>query len=64
MRLDCEPPEGSEALLAELPEPLLAEYFAAIEEPAGPEPIAAGLLPRTSVRGLSLRSGPPSSPVL
>jgi hypothetical protein len=55
--LDCGPPEGPEAWLAELPWPLLAEYFEAVREPAGPEPIAAGRLPRELGQGCGFAAG-------
>jgi hypothetical protein len=55
--LDCRPPEGPEGWLAELPWPLLAEYFEAVREPAGPEPIAAGRLPRELGDGCGFAAG-------
>jgi Domain of unknown function (DUF222) len=55
--LDCGPPEGPEGWLAELPWPLLAEYFEAVREPAGPEPIAAGRLPRELGQGCGFAAG-------
>jgi hypothetical protein len=55
--LDCRPPEGPEGWLADLPWPLLAEYFEAVREPAGPEPIAAGRLPRELGEGCGFAAG-------
>jgi hypothetical protein len=51
------PPDGADAWLADLPGPLLEEYLAAIEEPVGPEPIAAGFWNRATGDGAGFASG-------
>ncbi|HEV3288570.1 MAG TPA: hypothetical protein VG123_06220, partial [Streptosporangiaceae bacterium] len=55
--LDSDPPDGADAWLADLPEPLLAEYLAATARPAGPEPIPAGRLPREFGDGCGFAAG-------
>jgi uncharacterized protein DUF222 len=51
------PPDGADAWLADLPGPLLDEYLAATEPPAGPEPIAAGFWNRSTGDGAGFASG-------
>ncbi|HEY6280095.1 MAG TPA: HNH endonuclease signature motif containing protein [Streptosporangiaceae bacterium] len=54
---DADPPDGPDAWLADLPEPLLAEYLAASAEPAPPEALPAGRLPRELGDGCGFAAG-------
>src|SRR5215469_1101508 len=53
----ADPPDGEYAWLADLPGPLLDEYLTATAEPAGPEPIAAGLWNRAAGDGAGFAAG-------
>jgi hypothetical protein len=55
--LEAGPPDGPDAWLADLPEPLLAEYLATTCQPAPPEALPAGRLPRESGDGCGFAAG-------
>ncbi|HKA96727.1 MAG TPA: DUF222 domain-containing protein [Streptosporangiaceae bacterium] len=55
--LDCGPPDGADAWLADLPAELLAEYLAATQPSPCREPIVAGRLPRRQGDGCGFAAG-------
>jgi hypothetical protein len=51
------PPDGADAWAADVPASLLIDYLTAIEEPAVPEALPAGALPRDGGRGTGFAAG-------